>query len=108
MSNLLKNYKYAIIKIPGKPEIKRRDSVMKRFLEAILKVLVALCGVALIFGIVWLINGGSIYVMRVIQLYWNTAKENIVESIIFYSMFAIALFIIDMIIHVKNKKKKEE
>ncbi len=81
---------------------------MKRFGSAMLKVLVALCGVALIFGIVWLIYGGSIYVLKAIQLYWNVAKENVVESIIFYAMFAIALFVIELIIHHGKKNKKED
>lgn len=81
---------------------------MKRFGSAILKVLVALCGVALIFGIVWLIYGGSIYVMRAIQLYWNVAKENIIESVIFYSMFAIALFVIELVIHRKKKDNDDK
>lgn len=76
---------------------------MKRFGSAILEVVVALCGVALIFGIVWLIYRGSIYVMRAIQLYWNVVKENIIESVIFYSMFAIALFVIELVIHRKKK-----
>lgn len=81
---------------------------MKRFGSAMLKVLVALCGVALIFGIVWLIYGGSIYVLRAIRLYWNVAKDNVVESIIFYAMFAIAMFVIELVIHGHSKKNKKE
>lgn len=81
---------------------------MKRFGSAMLKVLVALCGVALIFGIVWLIYGGSIYVLRAIKLYWNVAKENVIESIIFYAMFGIALFVIELVIHGKKSKKEDK
>ncbi len=83
--------------------------MIKRFGSVILKVLVALCGVAIIFGIATLIYQGSAHIMSAIKLYWDVAKNNVVESVVFYAMLAIAVFAIEMIVNgVKKKKKKDE
>lgn len=78
---------------------------MKRFGMCVLKVVVAIAAVAVIFFLMQLIYGGSAHVIEAIKLYWNVAKNNVVESIIFYSLFVVALLVIELIVEVATKKK---